>query len=109
MIRCFLSLGSNLHHPYRQLHQALLALRRLPNSYLKSVATFYPNKAVGRKTQPLFVNTVVELYTKLPPARLLKMCQHIELQQQRLRLVRWGPRTLDIDILFRQIALLTYL
>jgi 2-amino-4-hydroxy-6-hydroxymethyldihydropteridine diphosphokinase len=99
MILCYLGLGSNLNSPKRQLRQAIEALRLEPASHLRKVASFYRSKAWGRKTQPHFYNTVVALNTRLNPQQLLRVCQKIEHKQGRIRKVRWGARTLDIDIL----------
>ncbi|CEK10636.1 2-amino-4-hydroxy-6-hydroxymethyldihydropteridine diphosphokinase [Legionella hackeliae] len=96
---CYLSLGSNLSSPERQLRTAIETLRRLPATSLLKVATLYRSKAWGRKSQPDFVNTVVMLQTTLTPQQLLAECQKIEKQQGRVRKVKWGSRTLDIDIL----------
>lgn len=96
---CYLGLGSNLNSPERQLRRAIDALRKLPDSYIAQVASFYRSEAWGRKAQPKFCNTVVALQTRLPPQRLLDYCQKIEQQQRRVRKIKWGSRTLDIDIL----------
>ena len=100
MIQCYLGLGSNLNTPARQLRNAINALRALPCTQVIKVAPFYVNDALGRKTQPRFCNTVVEINTTLTPQLLLKKCQFIESQQGRVRKVKWGARTLDIDILY---------
>jgi len=99
MTLCYLALGSNLNSPERQLRQAIEALRSLPLSNLSKVASFYRSKAWGRKLQPPFCNTVVAIHTRLSPQQLLYFCQKIECKQGRVRKVRWGARTLDIDIL----------
>lgn len=100
MTVCYLSLGSNLDSPERQLHRAIDSLRSLKNSYLITIASFYPNIAWGLKKQPNFINTVICLFTRLPPHILLLKCQEIERKQKRYRHLRWGARTIDIDILF---------
>ncbi|MGQ3887759.1 2-amino-4-hydroxy-6-hydroxymethyldihydropteridine diphosphokinase [Legionella sp. CNM-1927-20] len=99
MIVCYLALGSNLNSPERQLRLAIKHLQALPHSYVIRVAPFYVNKAWGRKSQPNFCNTVVALLTTLPPEKLLIACQTIECKQGRVRRVKWGARTIDIDIL----------
>lgn len=106
MNNCYLALGSNLKSPERQIRFALRSLKQLPASYLLKVAPFYKSKAVGRKCQPYYCNTVVLLKTRLPPIRVLKLCQAIENKQGRTRRVRWGARTLDLDILFYNAFLL---
>lgn len=99
MISCYLGLGSNLRSPQRQLRRALTALRSLPSTQVIKVASFYRSRAWGRKAQPDYYNTVVALQTSLTPEQLLTFCQKIERQQGRIRKIRWGSRTLDIDIL----------
>jgi 2-amino-4-hydroxy-6-hydroxymethyldihydropteridine diphosphokinase len=99
MTICYLALGSNLRTPERQLRQAIGALHALPKTYILSVANFYKNPAVGRKTQPLFFNTVIAIHTALEPKFLLAECLKIENHQGRVRRVKNGARTLDIDIL----------
>ncbi|ARG97624.1 2-amino-4-hydroxy-6-hydroxymethyldihydropteridine diphosphokinase [Legionella micdadei] len=99
MTLCYLGLGSNLNSPARQLRRAINALRRLPDSCITQEASFYWSEAWGRKAQPKFCNTVVALQTRLSPQRLLDCCHQIEQQQQRIRKIKWGARTLDIDIL----------
>ncbi|KTC98038.1 2-amino-4-hydroxy-6-hydroxymethyldihydropteridine diphosphokinase [Legionella erythra] len=99
MTRVYLGLGSNLGSAERQLRRALAALRTLPETRLLQVAPFYRNEAWGRKAQPRFTNTVAELETRLSPRVLLAHCHKIEQNQGRLRQLKWGARTLDIDIL----------
>lgn len=99
MTLCYLALGSNLGTPERQLRCAIQALRKNPYIRLIKCATFYHNKAWGRKMQPRFCNTVIAIHTTLTPEQLLTECQGLEKKQGRCRLVKWGARTLDIDIL----------
>lgn len=99
MNNCFLALGSNLNRPQYQLRRAIATLRKLPRTAVIKVADFYANEAWGRKTQPGFYNTVIQICTSLTPYSLLKHCQQIEINQGRIRRVKWGARTLDIDIL----------
>ena len=99
-IRCYLGLGSNLDSPERQLRQAIYKLQRLPRSVLKRCSSIYHSEPFGRRSQPPYQNMVVELRTSLSVERLLQECQKIETKQGRVRKIRWGARTLDIDILF---------
>ncbi len=98
-VRCYLSLGSNLRSPQRQLHQAIRLLCHLPHSRLVKCSKLYFNQAQGLRAQPPFYNAVVSLDTTLAPLQLLHHCQTIENSQGRVRKKRWGARTLDIDIL----------
>ena len=99
MIISYIALGSNLKSPERQLHQAIHALRQLPCTHVLAIAPFYRNKAFGRRAQPSYCNTVVKISTTLPPQMLLYQCQRIEKRQGRVRRVKWGARTIDLDII----------
>lgn len=99
MIRCFIGLGSNLDDPAAQLQQALVALGNLERSRLGRVSRHYRNPAVGPGQQPDFINAVAELFTDLPAVELLRALQGIETAQGRVRTIRWGARSLDLDLL----------
>ncbi|SDI09014.1 2-amino-4-hydroxy-6-hydroxymethyldihydropteridine diphosphokinase [Pseudomonas panipatensis] len=98
--RVYLGLGSNLAEPRRQLQDALDALRAIPLTHLAGVSPFYISDPLGPADQPRYVNAVAALDTELEPLALLDALQAIELEQGRVRKdERWGPRTLDLDIL----------
>lgn len=100
MERAYIALGSNLATPVEQLHAALRALAALPGSQLAAVSSFYASDPLGPPEQPRFVNAVAALDTELAPLALLDALQAIERAQGRVRKAeRWGPRTLDLDIL----------
>lgn len=99
MTLCYLSLGSNLGDPQRQLRRAIKHIKQIEGTSLLKVSSLYFNKAWGRKQQPDFYNAVVAIKTRLPPLKLLSCCQAIERKHNRQRKVRWGARTLDIDII----------
>lgn len=100
MIRVYLGLGANLDMPLQQLQQAVAALTLLPDSQLAAVSSFYGSKPMGPQDQPDYVNAVAALDTRLAPEVLLDELQRIEQEQGRQRKnERWGPRTLDLDIL----------
>lgn len=99
MTIAYLSLGSNLRTPERQMRQALHRIRTLSNLTLLQISPLYFNPAVGRRSQPPFCNCVIKIKTTLSPKALLRLCLSVEKLQQRTRKVRWGARTLDIDIL----------
>ncbi|MGN2387584.1 2-amino-4-hydroxy-6-hydroxymethyldihydropteridine diphosphokinase [Pseudomonas viridiflava] len=96
--RVYIGLGSNLADPAEQLRSALKALAQLPDSTLIGVSSFYVSDSL-LPGQPRFTNAVAALDTTLPPLALLDALQAIELDQGRERHERWGPRTLDLDIL----------
>lgn len=95
----FLGLGSNLAQPLVQLSRALREIHEIPNTSLVRVSSFYDTVPVGLAEQPNFVNAVAELQTQLNPSELLNHLIEIEAAHQRVRTVRDGPRTLDLDIL----------
>ena len=97
--KVYLGLGSNLNSPARQINTALKAIAKLQSTQLVACAPWYQSIAIGPGSQPPYINTVVEIDTALKPRVLLTALQGIERQQGRKRIVRWGPRTLDIDIL----------
>lgn len=99
MTRCFIGLGSNLATPQQQLHSALDAMAALPQTRLLRHSSFYRSAPVGPGDQPDYVNAVAELETELAPLELLEQLQAIEAAQGRERAIRWGARTLDLDIL----------
>jgi len=98
--RIYIGLGSNLAEPQKQLRDALQALDDIPATRLAAVSSFYSSDPLGPPDQPRYVNAVAALDTALPPLRLLDALQAIELAQGRERKAeRWGPRSLDLDIL----------
>lgn len=100
MQRAYIGLGSNLATPLLQLRSALDALRALPQSSVVAHSSFYISDPLGPADQPRYVNAVAALDTGLSPLALLDVLQTIELEQGRTRKAeRWGPRTLDLDIL----------
>lgn len=100
MTRVYIALGSNLASPMAQAKAAIQALATLPESELIAVSSFYRTPPLGPPDQPDYLNAVVALDTELPAEILLDNTQRIEQQQGRVRKAeRWGPRTLDLDIL----------
>lgn len=99
MTCCYIALGSNQRQPLAQLRCAVAAIGQLAESRLQSVSHCYRSAAVGPGEQPDYLNAVLLLETGLTPEALLDALQGIENDQGRTRTVRWGPRTLDLDIL----------
>jgi 2-amino-4-hydroxy-6-hydroxymethyldihydropteridine diphosphokinase len=99
-MRVYIGLGSNLDDPKRQVRYALQVLTGLPGSTLCRYSSLYRSPPMGPQDQPDYINAVAELETGLSAAELLSLLQAIENQQGRVRgAARWGPRTLDLDIL----------
>lgn len=99
MTTACIALGSNLQDPAAQLHRAVLALHHLPGCRVSACSRVYRNPALGPGIQPDYLNAAVLLETCLPPLDLLDATQAIENSQGRQREIRWGARTLDLDIL----------
>ena len=95
-VRTFLSLGSNLGDRRQLLSQAVDSL---PD--VVAVSPVYETDPLGGPGgQAAYRNLVVELHTAIAPRALLSICHRIEANAERVRAERWGPRTLDIDIIW---------
>jgi len=98
--RAYLALGSNLGDREALVEKALEALRATDGVTRVGAASFVESDPVGGPAgQGRYLNGVVELETRLSPRELLRACGRIEDSLGRTRLERWGPRTMDIDIL----------
>ncbi|MGB5407444.1 MAG: 2-amino-4-hydroxy-6-hydroxymethyldihydropteridine diphosphokinase [Thiogranum sp.] len=95
----YIGLGSNLDNPESQVKTAIEALAGLSQIRLQDRSSLYRSAPMGPQDQPDYVNAVVKLSTGLEPEALLDKLQGIERAQGRVRTQRWGPRTLDLDIL----------
>lgn len=95
----YIGLGSNLEHPRQQVERALQELAQIPDTRLLKTSPLYQSLAVGPGEQPDFINGVALLETELEAHALLDQLQAIENAHERVREVRWGPRTLDLDLL----------
>jgi 2-amino-4-hydroxy-6-hydroxymethyldihydropteridine diphosphokinase len=100
LVTAFLGLGSNLGNRAGYLEDALQSLDAHQCIRILARSSMYDTDPVGEIAQPNFLNMVVEIETSLPPPELLELCLTIEESNGRVRSVKWGPRTLDIDILF---------
>ncbi|MFL7965993.1 2-amino-4-hydroxy-6-hydroxymethyldihydropteridine diphosphokinase [Pseudomonas kielensis] len=98
MERIYIGMGSNLAEPAEQLRSAVQALAQLPDTQLAGISAFYQSDSL-LPGQPRYTNAVAALDSHLAPLDLLDALQAIETGQGRERLERWGPRTLDLDIL----------
>ena len=95
----FVGLGANLGAPEATLRAAVAALRSLPGCSLTGLSSLYRSAPVGPAGQDDYLNAVARLDTGLPPHELLRALQGIEDAHGRVRELRWGPRTLDLDLL----------
>lgn len=100
MIVAYIAVGSNMADPVAQANDAIEALKQLPRSEFIQASMLYSSTPMGPQNQPDYINAVVAIQTELTPLELLDCTQAIELEQGRVRKdERWGPRTLDLDIL----------
>ena len=96
----YIGLGSNLANPRAQVRRAMDELAALPGCTLCLRSSLYATPPLGPVAQPEFVNAVVSLATTLTPLELLAALQGLEREHGRVRDgTRWGPRTLDLDLL----------
>jgi len=96
-MKAVIALGSNIGNPKENLDLALALLKEATD--VKKVSSYYITKPVGYEEQPDFVNAVCIIETELPAMELLNMLHGIEKAMGRERTVKWGPRTLDLDII----------
>ena len=96
----YIALGSNLGGREMNLLRAVAEIGKLPESKVTGLSRFYETSPVGVTDQPSFYNAVLRLSTQLSPHDLLGRMQHIEnFIFKRKKLVHWGPRTIDLDLL----------
>ena len=94
-----LSLGSNLGNRYANIKQSLTLLSKRFNSPIIE-ASYYETPPWGELNQSKFINTVVHLDTDLEAQKCFELAQSVEQEMGRLKVKKWGPRNIDIDILF---------
>lgn len=99
MNESYLSLGSNMGDRLGMLKQAVRLLVNHPGVDVLKISSLYETDPVGFTEQDAFLNMVVYLQTGLSALELLEVCQGIERELDRKREIRWGPRTIDLDIL----------
>jgi 2-amino-4-hydroxy-6-hydroxymethyldihydropteridine diphosphokinase len=98
-MKAYLSIGGNLGDRGQNLAEVCHRIRKHPRLKLIKESATYETKPWGKLDQPDFWNQVLEIETELSPLELLEVCQLIENDLGRERIVHWGPRTVDIDIL----------
>lgn len=99
---CYVALGSNMGDSPTYLQTAIEDLKSHQNIHQLKVSHFYQSKPHGPQDQPDYLNAAVVFTTDLTPETLLDLLQKIENDNDRVRegVVRWGARTLDLDLLF---------
>jgi 2-amino-4-hydroxy-6-hydroxymethyldihydropteridine diphosphokinase len=100
MVQVFIGLGSNLGDRAYYLHQALVEIANSQQIIIKKYSSVYETEPVGKKEQPQFLNMVAELESTLLPQDLLQRLKEIENTLGRTHTEHWGPREIDLDILY---------
>jgi len=97
--RGYVGIGSNLGDRRAYLQLAVDELGRVAGIDVRAVSRVYETAPVGGPPQDAYLNAVVAIDTSMDPHELLQECQLIEARAERVRTERWGPRTLDVDVL----------
>lgn len=100
MNKAYLGLGTNIGDRLEYLNRACEILIENEKIKLTKKSKIYETKAWGYTEQADFLNMCIEVETSLNPKELLAVCQNVEQALNRKRIIRWGPRTIDVDILF---------
>ncbi|WP_439107267.1 2-amino-4-hydroxy-6-hydroxymethyldihydropteridine diphosphokinase [Congregibacter sp.] len=99
MIRCYIGLGANLGNAHEALIEAVLGLEQAAAINVVGRSSIYRSAPMGPQDQPDYLNAVAALDTTLDPLALLDQMQLLEEKAGRVRGLRWGARTLDLDLL----------
>ncbi len=106
MATVYLGLGSNKGDRLRFLEAALSGIGDLEQTEVVKTSSVYETEPVGKKDQADFLNAVVQIETSLAPEKLLRELKDLERTLGRTHIERWGPREIDIDILYYDNAIL---
>ena len=96
----YLSLGTNMGDKKKNLLEAIEKIGKLENTKVTSQSTILETEPFGYTEQDMFLNACIEIKTLFTPQELLEKLLGIELEMGRVRTIKWGPRIIDIDILF---------
>ena len=96
----YLSLGTNMGDKKKNLLEAIEKIGKLENTKVTSQSTILETEPFGYTEQDMFLNACIEIKTLFTPQELLEKLLNIELEMGRVRTIKWGPRIIDIDILF---------
>ena len=94
-----IGLGSNLNNPKKQIHDAVISINNQTDIEVIGLSSLYETMPVDGSNQPNYINAIAKIKTHLTPLELLRVCQHIEDSQHRVREKKWGARTIDLDII----------
>ncbi|SHK07151.1 2-amino-4-hydroxy-6-hydroxymethyldihydropteridine diphosphokinase [Tepidibacter formicigenes] len=99
MSNVYLSLGTNMGDREKYLKDAIDLINNFEDTKIVKISKVYETKPWGYTNQKNFLNLCLKINTNLSPHNLLKKCQEAERFLKRERIIRWGPRTIDVDIL----------
>lgn len=99
MARAYLGLGTNLGDRVNNLKKAIQLIKNFKDTKIIKISKIYETEPWGYTSQDSFLNLCIEIETDLSPFELLEECQKVEKILKRERYFRWGPRTIDVDIL----------
>ncbi len=95
----FIALGSNKNHPIYHVRKGMIQINHLNGTRVIKKSSLYSTDPLGYSYQPKYINAVIKVQTTKEPEELLDHLQIIESKHHRKRQKKWGPRTLDLDIL----------
>ncbi len=98
--QAFIALGSNLEDPLEKCREAATRLQAVSGISIEALSSYYKTEPLGQPDQPWYINAVAEIKTNLDPMVLLHTLLHVEKQMGRERTDKWGPRLIDLDLLF---------
>lgn len=98
--KVYISLGSNIGDRHKNLNDAINFIKNLDNTSVTKISTFIETKPFGNVNQDDFLNACIEVKTLYFAEELLEQLLNIELQMGRVRTIKWGPRNIDLDIIF---------
>lgn len=104
----YIGIGSNMDNPLEQCRKAIRLIAASSGLTLSKSSSFYKTEPVGITDQDWFVNAVVSAETTLSPSDILNTLLGIEQQMGRTRQLKWGPRVIDLDLLFYDDSILEY-
>lgn len=96
----YVAVGSNLDHPRERVEEAFAHLEAISDTRLEARSRLYRSRPMGPQDQPEFINAAVGLLTRKSPHEMLEALLQIERRMGRIREERWGPRVIDLDLLW---------
>ena len=98
--KAYIAIGSNLGDKEKNIKEALEIISNSKHTKINKIAKYYNTEPVGYTDQGEFLNTAIEIKTLLNPKNLMKFLLEVEKSLKRERIIKWGPRTLDLDVIF---------